>query len=197
MQARRSESGRKLPFRCKCSAVQGYLSIGPNNGDYVVCYCRDCQQFARQLESEKRTLTPEGGTELFQIRCARMRLTSGRDKLACMHLTDKPTLRWYSNCCSTPLFNTYANGRIPYLSVLLANSDPFTRAEAIGPPARHLFVQGALNSVPFQNSMSVRKLVFRVLKRMFLDIISGERRRSQLFDAHTFAPIRNPTRQRT
>jgi hypothetical protein len=96
-----------LSFSCRCGSVAGILiKPGPSVGDHVVCHCTDCQAFAKRLNAEDRILDLHAGTALYQGRCATMRLLGGRDLLACLHLTQKPTLRWYARCCDTPMFNT-------------------------------------------------------------------------------------------
>lgn len=87
-----------------------------------------------------------GGTALVQVRVDALSLAAGRGSLRAMHLTDRPSLRWYAGCCDTPLFNTYAHGRVPYLSVVSANLDRETRRR-LGPPGFALSTESA-TSVP-------------------------------------------------
>src|SRR3546814_13709220 len=70
-----------------------------------------------------------------------LRLDTGRDQLACVHLTDKPMLRWYAACCRLPLFNSHANGKLPFFTAQFVACDPATRDRLIGPPRGHLFLQ--------------------------------------------------------
>lgn len=181
-----------LSIACACREVAAVLAdVGPTQGDHVVCHCTDCQNFARYLGAADRILQQHGGTALYQCRCARLRLTKGTDKLACLHLTDKPTLRWYASCCRTPLFNTYANGRIPYITTLVANCRPEEVTAAIGPVVGHLQLKQAHSDAP---PMAMRTLMRRFLGRMLRDVISGDRRRNALFDPVTLAPISRPYR---
>jgi Family of unknown function (DUF6151) len=187
--------GSDLSFACACGEVEGWLvQAGPRQGDHVVCHCTDCQRFANHLGAGERVLGTAGGTSLFQCRCARMRLKKGRDKLACIHLTEKPTLRWYAACCSTPLFNTYANGRIPYVTTLVINCDKRRRGELLGPAIGHLFTNEATAELGNVPRMSMAKLMRRFFRRMIMDLVSGDRRRSELFDPVTLEPIVRPQR---
>jgi len=68
---------------------------------------KDCQAFARLLERTD-VLDPAGGTGIFQMPPARMQLTTGADGLRCLRLSDK-VLRWYADCCRTPIANTAAD----------------------------------------------------------------------------------------
>jgi hypothetical protein len=157
-----------------------------------VCHCTDCQAFAKGLNADDRILDVHAGTALYQGRCAAMRLLIGRDRLACLHLTEKPTLRWYARCCDTPMFNTYRNGRIPYITTLVANCDPDQRGRLLGPPIGHLFTEEATGDVSHLRRLAMATLMRRFFKRMITDIIVGDRKRADLFDPGTLAPIAPP-----
>ncbi|MCA0978456.1 DUF6151 family protein [Qipengyuania flava] len=188
-----TEAYADLPFACACGTIAGWIEkAGPRHGDHVVCHCSDCQEFARRLAAEDRVLNDADGTALYQSRCARVKVEQGGERLACFHLTEKPTLRWYAACCNTPMFNTYANGRIPYVTTVLANCDPVRRVALLGPPIGHLNLQDAVKEADGLAPMSMAKLMRRFFWRMVKDIASGSRRRSALFDPHTFEPISTP-----
>ncbi len=123
-----------------------------------------------------------------------MRIDTGRDQLACVHLTDKPTLRWYAKCCGMPLFNSYATGKIPYITTQLAACDPETRQAIVGPSRGHLFTQDGIGDISALPKMSMATLMRRFFPRMIKDIVSGDRRRCALFDAETLQPIAKPHR---
>ncbi len=183
-----------LSFACKCGTVTGtLLDVGPAQGDHVICHCTDCQDLTRHL-GHADMLDAHGGSALYQSRCARLRIDTGRERLACVHLTDKPTLRWYAACCGMPLFNTYANGKLPYITTQLAACDPATRAALVGPPRGHLFIEDGAGDTSALPKMSMGQLMRRFFPRMIKDLISGDRRRCALFDVKTLAPIAQPHR---
>ena len=169
------------------------MKAGPSVGDHVVCHCTDCQAFPTRLGSADRILDQHGGTALYQSRCAAMRLSTGRDQLACLHLTDKPTLRWYARCCDTPLFNTYRNGRIPYITTVVANCDRKQRESVLGEPIGHLFTDEATGDASHLKRLSMAKLMRRFFWRMIADLVARDRSRSELFDPVTLDPIVVPT----
>lgn len=182
-----------LTFACTCRTVTGVLDrAGPRIGDHVVCHCRDCRAFATRLGAAGRVLDAHGGTALYQGRCATMRIATGRDRLACLHLTEKPTLRWYAACCDTPMFNTYRTGRVPYVTTVVANCDPARRDAVLGPPLGHLFTAEATGDARDLPTLTMARLIRRFLPRMIRDILSDARRRSALFDPRTLAPIAPP-----
>lgn len=184
-----------LSFACECGTVSGtLLRVGPDQGDHVICHCSDCQDLTHYLGHAARVLDAHGGTALYQSRCARMTIHSGRDRLACVHLTDKPTLRWYAACCQMPLFNSYKTGKIPYITTQLAACDRAAREQLTGPPLGHLFTQDGVGDTQALRTMSMGRLMRRFFPRMIRDMLSGDRRRCELFDAKTLEPIAKPHR---
>ncbi len=184
-----------LAFACECGTLTGtLLDVGHDQGDHVICHCTDCQDLTRHLGHAARVLDAHGGTALYQSRCARMRIDTGHDQFACVHLTDKPTLRWYAKCCGMPLFNSYATGKIPYITTQIAACDPATRDRLVGPPRGHLFTADAIGDTSHLRKMSMAILMRRFFPRMIKDIVSGDRRRCALFDAETLQPIAQPHR---
>src|SRR5262245_33105196 len=97
--------GLDLPLRCRCGATRGVAShVSPSTGFRFVCYCEDCQAFARFL-GRTDVLDAAGGTDIFQMPPAHVKLTAGTDAMRCLSLSNK-VLRWYSDCCHTPIANT-------------------------------------------------------------------------------------------
>ncbi len=184
-----------LLFSCRCGTVKGVIEkADPREGDFVVCHCTDCQAFAQRFDAADRVFGDHAGTLLYQSRCARMRVESGLGELRCLHLTDKPTLRWYAQCCDTPLFNSFKNGTIPYVTTLVGNCDAVERGRLLGEPIGHLFVDDDPTCTEPVRRMSMNALMRRFFVRMVKDTISGDRRRSALFDPQTLEPIAAPAR---
>ena len=186
-----------LPFSCRCGAVRGAIDkANPREGDFVVCHCTDCQSFANRFDAAGRLFGDHAGTLLYQSRCARVRIERGRDKLRCLHLTEKPTLRWYAACCDTPLFNSFRNGKVPYVTTLVGNCAADERRRLLGEPIGHLFVDDDPTCTEPVNRLSMNTLMRRFFVRMMKDIVSGDRRRSALFESQTLEPIVAPARAR-
>lgn len=183
-----------LSFACDCGTVTGtVLRAAPDQGDHVVCHCTDCQDLTRFLGHD-RILDAHGGTALWQARCARMRIDTGREHLACLHLTDGPTLRWYAACCRMPLFNTFKNGKLPFITVQIAACDPARREDAFGAPRGHLFLKEGIGDTAALPALGTATLMRRFFVRAISDLVSGDRRRAALFDAETLEPISVPHR---
>jgi hypothetical protein len=108
-----------LPVRCACGAVRGIArGIAGDRGHRVVCYCDDCQSFAHFLGGADRILDVHGGTDILQMSPARLEITEGVDRLACMRLRPGGLLRWYAGCCHTPIGNTLASRQVPFVGLI-------------------------------------------------------------------------------
>jgi hypothetical protein len=147
----KTNNGLDLPLRCKCGHVRGVaLDVSPATGFRFVCYCGDCQAFARFL---KRTdvLDVSGGTDIFQMPPARLKLTAGTDALRSLRFSDR-VLRWYTECCRTPIANTSAGPRFPLAGVIHCFMDceasGHSRDEALGPPLCRVFDRSATAPLP-------------------------------------------------
>lgn len=125
-------------------------NVSPSSGFRFVCYCRDCQAFARFLDRTD-VLDPAGGTDIFQMPPARVKLTAGTDALRCLCLSGK-VLRWYSECCRTPIANTPARPGFPVIGMVHSFMDHAaegrSRDEALGPPLCRIFERSAVGRPP-------------------------------------------------
>ena len=190
-----AKASAELPLSCQCGIVGArVLDAEPRSGDHIVCYCHDCRDFVRLLHKEDHILDRLGGTALFNFRFSRFALDRGADSLACLHMTDKPVLRWYAECCGTPMFNSYANARIPFFDVILANSTDRNAREALGDSVGNLFTTSATGDASHLAAMSLSGLVLKVAPRVIRETLNGGRRRNPLFDADTLEPIARPRR---
>src|SRR5262249_42185184 len=96
---------RDIPLRCRCGHVRGVAKdVAPNEGFRFICYCTDCQAFARFLERPDQ-LDSAGGTDIFQMPIGRVKLTAGLDAIRCIKLSAR-VFRWYTECCRTPIGNS-------------------------------------------------------------------------------------------
>src|SRR5262249_10631143 len=106
-----------LPLRCRCGHVRGVASeISSSTGCRVLCYCKDCQAFARFLELAD-VLDAAGGTDIFQMPPGRVKLSAGMDAVRCLRLSNRGIYRWYTDCCRTPIGNT-AGPRVPLIGLI-------------------------------------------------------------------------------
>jgi len=140
-----------VPLRCKCGHVRGVaIDVSASSGFRFVCYCEDCQAFARFLGQED-VPNPAGGTDIFQVPPARIKLTEGMEAIRCLRVSDK-VLRWYADCCHTPIANTAADPRYPLAGVIHSFMDHEaggrSRDQVLGPPLCCIFERSAIGPLP-------------------------------------------------
>lgn len=104
------------PLQCRCGALRGYVSA-PQECTRLVCYCKDCQAFARFLGDPARILDPMGGTNVVVAHPRQVAFTHGLDKLASMSLSDSGMYRWYASCCNTAIGNTSRNMKMAFVGL--------------------------------------------------------------------------------
>ena len=146
-----SPDPQDLPLRCRCGRVRGVArEVAPYAGFRFVCYCQDCQAFARFLERPD-VLDPAGGADIFQMPVGRVKLTAGTDAMRCLRLSNK-VLRWYSDCCRTPIANTAARPHFPVIGVVHSFMDHEahgrSRDEVLGPPLCRIYERSAVGPLP-------------------------------------------------
>ena len=147
----------KLPLRCRCGTVQGEVDLD-RAWTRVSCCCRDCQAFARFLGTPG-ILDARGGSDIVAMAPDAVRFTAGGDHLACMSLGPKGLLRWYANCCRTPLANLTGDPKMFYCGLLVACLDdrPAGSLEARLGPRGAIVVQAASATAPVR-SPALRRL---------------------------------------
>ena len=103
-------------IRCNCGSVRGAVDLA-RAYTRGTCYCRDCQAYARFLERPDM-VDACGGTDVVPMSPAGVRVTAGLEHVACVSLSEKGILRWYANCCRTPLGNTPRDPKIAYIGMV-------------------------------------------------------------------------------
>jgi hypothetical protein len=188
-----------VAIRCRCGALRGTLHQGASSpGFRVVCYCDDCQAFARFLGDEDSVLDANGGTDILQLSPARLRLAEGADRLACARVTAKGPYRWYTSCCRTPIGNTLPTARIPFLGLINACVDTGGRSldEVLGPVSARVMAKFAVGRLPTRDAQEAFSIahVLRLLVSMLRWRLRGDHKRSPFFDNATGEPVAAPRR---
>ncbi len=190
-----------LPLSCTCGAVRGRLrDVSASSGNRLVCYCDDCQSFAHFLGRADEILDPQGGSDIFQMAPAHIEITEGTDHLACMRLTPKGLLRWYTDCCKTPIANTLASSRVPFAGVLDACTDHAgdgrSRDEALGPVLARVFGRFRVAkddpNAPAATDRPPASVIFRSASKLLMAWLRREHAPSPFFDAQTGGPRATP-----
>jgi hypothetical protein len=189
------ENARDIPLRCRCSRVRGIAhGVAPSSGFRFVCYCRDCQAFARFLERPD-VLDAAGGTDIFHMPGGRVKLVAGTDAVRCLQFSST-VFRWYTECCRTPVANT-AGPRFPVVglihSFMCHEADSRSRDEALGTPLCRIFEGSAIAPLP-PDAPPPRSfgLVARRLPTLLGWWLRGLGRPNPFFDERTNAPLSVP-----
>lgn len=107
-----------IQLSCDCGSVEGHLTeVSQTSGNRIVCYCKDCQAFAKFLEKDKEILDENGGSDIYQSPQAHIKITRGHEFIGRMRLSKKGLNRWYTTCCKNPIGNTMGAGS-PFVGVL-------------------------------------------------------------------------------
>jgi hypothetical protein len=176
-----------LPLRCRCGAFRGVVrAIAPGRVNRVVCYCDDCQTFAHAL-GRADVLDPHGGSDIVQTSPARVEITAGADQLACLRLRAGGIARWHTRCCRTPIGNTLATARVPFIGLIRAGCLDADRngptEQAVGPVRGRIharFARGDRKTLDAHDRVPLSMMAGLV--RVILPArLRGDQRRSPFF----------------
>jgi hypothetical protein len=180
-----------LELRCRCGALTGRVAT-THLLTRAICYCKDCQAFARYLGRQDDVLDAGGGTDILAMQPRSVRFTAGVDRLACLSLSAKGLLRWYAGCCNTPLANTPRNRNVAYAGLLrsaLAESDESVD-RAFGPAKLVLFPESATGPVK-SKSGTMFPAMLRIMGNIVTARLGGSYRDTPFFDGDG-TPLRSP-----
>ena len=199
-----AESGRSwlvivptdLPIRCSCGSLRGVArGVSRRTGLRLVCYCDDCQSFAEFLGRADEILDAHGGTDFFQMSPARLEIMEGGDHLACIRLTPKGVLRWYADCCKTPVGNTLPTRQVPFVALIHSCMGVADQSldEVIGPVRAGIngkYAKGDRTEINAHDKVPL-SVLFRVYRKPLGWRLRGDHNRTPFFD-RTGAPVVSP-----
>jgi hypothetical protein len=186
----------QVSLRCRCGTVRGVATdVSPASGNRVVCYCDDCQAFARFLDRDD-VMNAAGGTEIFQMPPANVRLTEGAAALRCVRLGPKGMHRFYTECCKTAVGNTIS-ARVPFVglihSFMDAERDGHTRDEVLGRAVTSIHGKFAIGTAPTGVHAGVPlAMIATIVRRLATWWITGKGTPTPFFDARTGVPRAEP-----
>ena len=179
-----------ISLRCRCNHVRGVArEVTPFSGFRFVCYCKDCQAFARFLDRPD-VLDAAGGTDIFQLAPARVKLTEGTDAIRCISLS-KRVLRWYTECCRSPIGNTAADPRFPIVAIIhsFMDHEGQLRDEGLGTRLCRIYERSATGPLPADAPPPPSLRVFGQRASKLLGWwVRGLNRPTPFFDDRTKAP---------
>jgi Family of unknown function (DUF6151) len=160
-----------LPLRCRCGHLGGIArEASPSAGFRFVCYCADCQAFARCLDRPD-VLDAAGGIDIFQMAPGRVTLIEGMDALPILAL-----IHSFIDC-----------GSMEHLAV------GRSRDALLGPPLCRIYERSATGPLPPNAPPPPSFAVFaRRGARMLGWWMHGLGRPNPFFDERTNAPLSAP-----
>ena len=178
-----------LSLRCRCGRVRGAITDArADQLQRMVCYCDDCQAFARWIEASggARYLDAHGGTDVVQVYPSQVKFTDGVERVKVMKLSEKGLLRWFTECCKTPAGNMLGNHRSPFVGLPTAIVDAGegrTLDSLIGPPSA--FIQGKFapnGCPPHAHPSAPLSVIARSARFLLRGFVTGRYRPSAYFD---------------
>jgi hypothetical protein len=175
-------------LRCRCGTIRGHVERSAS-ATRAICYCRDCQAYARFLGTPG-VVDADGGTEVVASLPKCVRFTAGVDALSCVSLSERGLLRWYASCCNTPIGNTPRNPKVPYVGLIHACFEGGSPAIETTFGRRRIAVntrsaRNPVRSTPVASAARVIGLMAAALA----DRLGGTDRQNPFFAA-TGAPVR-------
>lgn len=181
-----------LPVRCRCGQFEGQLG-SPERAGRAVCYCRDCQAFARFVGEPERILDAAAGTDIIATSPRFLRIARGQQQLRCMSLSEKGLLRWYTACCRTPIGNTPRDPKMSYVGLVHSclAATPGELDAAFGPPRVALntaSASGTVKGTPWATLGAMLKIIRNVAGSR----LGGKYRDNPFFVPGTAQPLASP-----
>ena len=180
------------PLSCACGTLKGVVRQGKGRG---ICYCRDCQAFARFLGRPAEILDTSGGTDVVATLARYVTIAEGHQALACMSLGPRGLQRWYARCCNTPIGNTLRDRRLPYVGLVHSCLDSTGQDldDAFGPARMRVNTDSAIGTPkPGATPLRAALAIARIGTALAAARISGGYRRTPFFDA-SGEPVVQPT----
>ncbi|NOD35898.1 MULTISPECIES: DUF6151 family protein [unclassified Ruegeria] len=174
-----------LAFSCRCGSLQGRISArGVRQGTHVECFCHDCR--AAQLYFKQPDPAP-GAVDILQMAPDEIEISAGGQFLAVMKLSPNGMLRWYANCCNTPLATTPPGASLPFAGFLVRRiTDDISD---LGPVTTRGFVPRPNGK---QKHEKISFAAFGLIRRVAISRLSGRWKNTPFFDRKTGEPVAAP-----
>lgn len=167
-------------IQCKCGDLRGHIA-GSGTCSRVVCYCSDCQAFAKYLGRSNDVLDAHGGTEIVQLAQPRVAFSQGKEHLAAVRLSERGLVRWYAACCKTPIGNTLPNPKVSFIGLIHSSLDHSMMEEDFGRNVAMVSVDSATGA-PKPEQKGLFGTIMRLLWIVLSMRIGAKYRNSQLFN---------------
>jgi hypothetical protein len=177
------------PLTCRCGKLKGEVAH-PEKANRGVCYCKDCQAFARFLGNPGEILDENDGTGVVATQPEHVRFTEGVEHLACLSLSGNGLLRWYASCCNTPIGNTVRDVRVSFVTLVhtCLENPPGSLERDFGPVRMRVNTKGAKSEVAATPVATV-VLVLGLMSSMLRARLSGSYKQTPFFDPASGTPV--------
>jgi hypothetical protein len=180
------------PLRCRCGTLKGHVAH-PERASRGVCYCKDCQAFARFLGTTDDILDDMGGTDVLATLPKYVTLTQGSEVLACMSLSENGMLRWYASCCRTPIGNTPRDFKVYHVGLVHTRlEDPEKPLESSFGPVRMRVNTKSAKGKPRLMPLSTTASVLRFLASLVRARLDGSYKNTPFFVRDRGTPVVPP-----
>ncbi|WP_146027096.1 DUF6151 family protein [Bowmanella denitrificans] len=102
-------------FKCRCGCFQAIV-LGGYTSRGIICCCSDCRAFAKYCDES--ILIDGGGIHLIEIPQNRFNILKGKNRVRALRFSDGGLIRWFCDCCYTPIGNTRDNSIFSMLSLI-------------------------------------------------------------------------------
>jgi Family of unknown function (DUF6151) len=179
------------PLRCNCGKLTGTLKR-TKDINRCVCYCTDCQAFARFLKRHD-ILDEAGGTSILQTLPKHVSFVEGTENIACIRLTENGPLRWYAACCNTPIGNTAPNFKLPFIGLIqnCLSAEQVSLDETFGAIRMRVSTQDAIGENQPKSSGFLAGTL-RVISMVIRSRFDGSYKTNPFFSPETGNPIVTP-----
>ncbi|WP_417457781.1 DUF6151 family protein [Kordiimonas sp.] len=183
-----------VPMSCTCGKVKGMIrGLSPASTNHVRCPCVGCQSYAHYLGRADDMLDEGGYSNIFQMNPRNFEIHEGHEHLAAVRITKTGPLRWYTDCCKTPLGNTFPRGGMPFLGVLpICTGFKGTSPEVVEMVGPVRAVGYEKPPVPFGSKLRTTLMIMRLFTKMMIWRIREGKSWKPFFDEHSLRPIKKP-----
>lgn len=171
-------------------------NVTAKNGIRVTCCCDNCQSFAHFLNNADEILDEFGGTDIYQTSQSQIKIEQGAEQLRSVKLTKKGLVRWYTECCKTPIGNT-VSGAMPFIGVIHSfMDDDGNRDKNLGSVQMMVMTKYALKPTMHPNCAEKFPLglSLKIAGKMLGWKIRGMQKPSVFFN-NDGKPVSSPTRR--
>ncbi len=178
---------------CRCGATRLKIAVpAPTAGTRVVCYCKDCQTAALLHDGASDVLSRAGGSDIWQTTPDLIDITDGAENLKVIRLSPKGLMRWHAGCCGTPMLNTLSRVRLPFVGVVLRQSELAEADAVFGAIECHASTGSARPEAGApEQDIGFNRAGAMVLKRLALAVLGGRSKNNPLLqpDGTLIAPV--------